>query len=246
MAPYPFSTRKNALLAVPTGKLLILSSVTYGLLCFSHIDYNMLWSDLGKQILSPEGSQGRIKEKRMRPDEHLAAVLAAEAAGQEADFLFFWGHQPRPDGTTGPGCLSQWWPAPFSIDDITYPTAEHWMMAAKARLFRDDQALAAVLAANSPIDAKAAGRAVRGYREQDWAAARFDLVVAGSVAKFRQNPDLADFLRGTGRKVLVEASPRDRIWGVGMGARNPDVKRPSRWRGTNLLGFALMNARNQL
>jgi hypothetical protein len=169
VAPYPFSTRKNALLAVPTGKLLILSSVTYGLLCFSQIDYNMLWSDLGKQILSPEGSQGRIKEKRMRPDEHLAAVLAAEAAGQEADFLFFWGHQPRPDGTTGPGCLSQWWPAPFSIDDITYPTAEHWMMAAKARL-----------------------------------------------------------------------------WGVGMGARNPDVKRPSRWRGTNLLGFALMNARNQL
>ena len=123
-----------------------------------------------------------------------------ETAGQEADFLFFWGHQPRPDGTTGPGCLSQWWPAPFSIDDITYPTAEHWMMAAKARLFRDDQALAAVLAANSPTDAKAVGRAVRGYREQDWAAARFDLVVGGSVAKFRQNPDLADFLRGTGRR----------------------------------------------
>jgi predicted NAD-dependent protein-ADP-ribosyltransferase YbiA (DUF1768 family) len=66
----------------------------------------------------------------MGPDEHLAAVLAAEADGQDGDFLFFWGHQPRPDGTIGPSCLSQWWPASFSVDGIAYPTAEHWMMAA--------------------------------------------------------------------------------------------------------------------
>jgi len=185
-------------------------------------------------------------ETMMGPDEHLAAVLAAEADGQDGAFLFFWGHQPRPDGTIGPSCLSQWWPASFSVDGIAYPTAEHWMMAAKARLFGGDQALAAVLAAASPKDAKAVGRAVRGYREQDWAAARFGLVVAGSLAKFRQNPDLADFLRSTGRSVLVEASPRDLIWGIGMGAGNPDASRPSRWRGSNLLGFALMNARDQL
>jgi ribA/ribD-fused uncharacterized protein len=99
-------------------------------------------------------------------------------------------------------------------------------MAAKARLFGDDHALAAVLGAASPKDAKAVGRAVRGYREQDWAAARFGLVVAGSLAKFRQNPDLADFLRGTGRSVLADASPRDRIWGIAMRAGNPDAGRP--------------------
>ena len=57
----------------------------------------------------------------MGPDEHLAAVLAAEADGQDGDFLFFWGHQPRPDGTIGPSCLSQWWPASFSVDGIAYP-----------------------------------------------------------------------------------------------------------------------------
>jgi len=182
----------------------------------------------------------------MPPDEHLAAVLAAEAAGQPIDFLFFWGHQPRPDGTTGPGCLSQWWPAPFTEDGITYPTAEHWMMAGKARLFHDEQGLASVLAAASPKGAKAAGRAVRGYSDQAWAAARFDLVAAGNLAKFRQNPDLAAFLSATGRRVLVEASPRDRIWGIGMGATHPDATRPSQWRGTNLLGFALMNVREQL
>jgi ribA/ribD-fused uncharacterized protein len=182
----------------------------------------------------------------MRSDEHLAAVLAAEAASEPIDFLFFWGHQPRPDGAIGPGCLSQWWPAPFTEDGVTYATAEHWMMAGKARLFDDEQGLAAVLAAASPKDAKGAGRAVRGYSDQAWAAARFDLVVAGNLAKFRQNPDLAEFLSATRRKVLVEASPRDRVWGIGMGASHSDATRPSRWRGTNLLGFALMNVRDQL
>lgn len=182
----------------------------------------------------------------MRPDEHLAAVLAAEAAGQPIDFLFFWGHRPRPDGTIGPGCLSQWWPAPFAEDGVSYPTAEHWMMAGKARLFDDEPGLARVLAAASPKDAKAVGRAVRGYSEQVWADARFDLVVAGNLAKFRQNPELSAFLSATDRKVLVEASPRDRVWGIGIGASHLDATRPSRWRGTNLLGFALMNVRDQL
>src|SRR5215472_3595986 len=117
---------------------------------------------------------------QMRPDEHLAAVLEAESAGLPIDFLFFWGHRPRPDGTPGPGCLSQWWPAPFTVDGVTYPSAEHWMMASKARLFRDEQGVASVLAAASPKDAKAAGRAVRGYSNETWAAARFDVVVAGN------------------------------------------------------------------
>jgi ribA/ribD-fused uncharacterized protein len=66
------------------------------------------------------------------------------------------------------------------------------------------------------------------------------------VAKFTQNEDLGAFLRATGRRVLVEASPRDRIWGIGMGASNPDAQVPARWRGNNLLGFALMDAREAL
>jgi len=182
----------------------------------------------------------------MRPDEHLAAVLAAEAAGQQTGFLFFWEPQPQRDGTAGPGCLSQWWPAPFTVDGVVYPTAEHWMMAAKARLFRDDQALAAVLGAPSPKAAKAAGRLVRGFDEQAWAAVRFDLVVAGNLAKFRQHPKLAAFLSATGPKVLAEASPHDRIWGIGMTAGHQDAVLPSRWQGSNLLGFALMNVRDAL
>jgi ribA/ribD-fused uncharacterized protein len=133
-----------------------------------------------------------------------AAALKAEAAGVQTEFLFFWGHRPRPDGGIGTGCLSQWWPAPFIVDGVAYPTAEHWMMAGKARLFGDDQALAAVLAAGSPGAAKAAGRTVRGFREQDWAAARFDIVVSGNLAKFTQNPALARFLAGLAATSVID------------------------------------------
>jgi len=183
----------------------------------------------------------------MRPDQRLAALIAAEAGGcPPADFLFFWGHRPQRDGSVGPGCLSQWWPSPFAVDHVIYPTAEHWMMAGKARLFADAESLAAVMATTSPAAAKAAGRTVARFDEGWWEAARFDLVVAGNVAKFRQNVDLRLFLIETGVRVLVEASPRDRVWGIGFGAAHKDARVPSRWRGINLLGFALMNVREKL
>lgn len=181
----------------------------------------------------------------MTPEEHLARLREADLAGQRLKILPFWGHKPEHDGSVGAGCLSQWWPAAFTIDGITYPSAEHWMMAGKARLFDDADGLAAVLSANSPGAAKAAGRKVRGFDEAAWVAARYELVVAGNRAKFGQHPDLADFLRRTGTKVLVEASPYDRIWGIGLAPSNPDTAHPAKWRGLNLLGFALMEVRKE-
>ena len=182
----------------------------------------------------------------MTPDERLTRLRAADLAGDRVDVLPFWGHRPTATGAPGIGCLSQWWPVDFSVNGVTYPSAEHWMMAAKARLFDDLDGLAKVLAANSPGAAKAAGRKVQGFDEQRWVAARYDIVVAGNLAKFSQHPDLRQFLVATRERVLVEASPYDRIWGVGMAPTNPDVHRPSAWRGRNLLGFALMDVRAQL
>ncbi|MBT8227155.1 MAG: NADAR family protein [Dactylosporangium sp.] len=182
----------------------------------------------------------------MSPEQRLNQLNAAEAAGADLDVMAFWGHKPTPSGAIGPGCLSQWWPAPFVVDGVAYPTAEHWMMAGKARLFDDPTGLATVLAARGPGAAKAAGRRVQGFDERRWTAARYRLVVAGNRAKFTQHPDLRRFLLATGERVLVEASPRDRIWGIGMAPTNPLVQHPSAWRGLNLLGFALMDVRDQL
>jgi ribA/ribD-fused uncharacterized protein len=166
--------------------------------------------------------------------------------GGPVDFLFFWGHQPQRDGSVGPGSLSQWWPARFTAGGLEFATAEHYMMWRKATLFDDNEVAQQVLTTDDPREAKAFGRQVHGFDDETWRAHRFDIVVAASVAKFGQHDDLREYLLGTGEQVLVEASPRDRVWGIGLSASNERARQPSQWRGLNLLGFALMRARTML
>ncbi|MFF1797687.1 NADAR family protein [Kitasatospora sp. NPDC058263] len=175
-----------------------------------------------------------------------AELVAAVASGAEPKWLMFWGHQPQQDGSVGQGALSQWWPSPFTVDGVTYASAEHWMMAGKARLFGDEAIVPRILAARTPAEAKKLGRQVRGFDEPTWAAGRFELVVTGNVAKFGQDDALRDYLLGTRQRVLVEASPVDRLWGIGLAADDERAARPADWRGENLLGFALMEARTRL
>ena len=182
----------------------------------------------------------------MTPEERLAALLSAESRGTLPELLLFWGHQPTADGRPGPSCFSQWWQAPFTVDGIRYATAEHWMMAGKARLFGDEDALEDILRAPNPGKAKAIGREVEGFDEATWVAHRYDLVVSGNLAKFNQHQDLHDYLISTRGTVLVEASPYDRIWGIGLAATDEAARVPSKWRGRNLLGFALMDVRANL
>ncbi len=168
------------------------------------------------------------------------------ARGERVKYVWFWGHRPRPDGSVGPGCFSQWWPSPFTVDGVTYASAEHWMMAGKARLFGDADAERRALAAAHPKQAKDVGRAVRDFDEAVWREYRFRLVAEGSVHKFGHHPELREYLLGTGSRVLVEASPMDRVWGIGLAADDERAADPARWRGLNLLGFALMEARQRL
>jgi len=178
--------------------------------------------------------------------DSLESLTREVRAGARVKYLHFWGHRPRPDGRVGASCLSQWWPAPFSVAGVEYATAEHWMMAAKARLFEDPEAEHRAITAPNPALAKKAGRLVRGFDEAIWERERFGIVVKGSAHKFAAHPALREFLLGTGERVLVEASPMDRVWGIGLAADDEAAQDPERWRGLNLLGFALMAAREQL
>jgi len=174
------------------------------------------------------------------------ALIREVRAGARIKYLHFWGHRPLPDGRIGASCLSQWWPSPFVVEGVGYATAEHWMMAEKARLFGDAEAERRVLAAEHPAAAKKAGRLVRGFDEAIWERERFRIVVEGSAHKFAAHAGLGAFLHGTGDRVLVEASPVDRVWGIGLAAGDEAASDPERWRGPNLLGFALMEARERL
>ena len=173
--------------------------------------------------------------------------LRAQAdSGPRLKYLLFWGHKPERDGQIGAGCLSQWWPAEFTVEGVQFRTAEHYMMWRKAMLFGDPESAERIVAAGHPRQAKMLGRGVAGFDNDVWVAERSGIVVEASVAKFGQHAELREFLLGTGARVLVEASPTDRIWGIGLAASDDRAIDPTQWRGLNLLGFALMRAREIL
>ena len=120
------------------------------------------------------------------------------------------------------------------------------MMAEKARLFDDGNALDRILAAKNPAEAKKLGREIQGFESEIWETRKVEIVVAGNLHKFGQHSELAKFLLSTNDRVLVEASPVDTIWGIGLAADSADASKPARWLGPNLLGFALIEVRDQL
>jgi ribA/ribD-fused uncharacterized protein len=168
-------------------------------------------------------------------------LLREIEAGKTFKYVYFWGHTGE---GIGKHVMSQWYPCSFVVDGVTYSSAEQFMMAEKARLMGDEDARAKMLATNDPADVKALGRAVKNYDGALWDRERFDVVVRGNVAKF--SGVLREYLVGTGDAVLVEASPKDAIWGIGLAEGDERAKDPRTWKGMNLLGFALMKARAML
>ncbi|MCB9558912.1 MAG: NADAR family protein [Kofleriaceae bacterium] len=152
-------------------------------------------------------------------------------------FTFFW----RPDSP-----FSQWHPATFVVDGATFGCAEQFMMHGKAVLFDDADVAAQILAAVDPRQHKALGRKVRNFDDRAWRQAREAIVYRGNHAKFTQNPALREVLLATAGTELVEASPTDRIWGIGMTSSSPHATDRSRWRGQNLLGQILTRLREDL
>lgn len=173
-------------------------------------------------------------------------LLAKYNQHEKLKYLFFWGHTQKKPGVVDQSCFSQWFVSPFVVDGITYATAEHWMMAGKAKLFGDEAVLQEILASTKPGEVKALGRKVKNFDPEVWEQACFNIVVEGNYHKFSQNEEMKDFLLKTGELVIVEASPVDAIWGIGMAKDHANVERPDLWRGTNLLGFALTEVRDRL
>jgi len=179
----------------------------------------------------------------MNDSQFVAELQSRFSCGEKLKYIFFWGHQPDRKGLSA-SCFSQWYEAPFIIDGARYPTAEHFMMAEKASLFGDQSSRDKVLQAPHPGAAKALGRQIRGFDEAIWEQHRFSIVVRANRAKFAQNRELRDFLRHSSKRILVEASPVDRIWGAGLAADDAGITNPNLWPGLNLLGFALMQVRD--
>lgn len=167
------------------------------------------------------------------------------SSGQQPDYLFFWGAR-QTHGAPTRHCLSQWSKSNFQSMNQTYCCMEQFMMAAKAQLFGDQERHSQILATTDPNAMKRLGRKVRNFDDSIWDRVKYSIVLNGNYCKFHQVPALRDFLLSTGDRVLVEASPYDKIWGIQLGESDERAKHPSAWQGQNLLGFALMEVRDEL
>ena len=150
-------------------------------------------------------------------------------------YEYFWG-----------GPFSQWASAPFIIDDIEFNTCEQYMMYKKAMLFGDLEVAEQILQTSDPKAQKALGRKVRYFDDDVWMEHAYDFVVQGNRAKFSQNREFGTVLYMTKGKTLVEASPYDRRWGIGLYANDPRAHDPATWLGENLLGKAITQVRVEL
>ena len=157
-------------------------------------------------------------------------------------YAFFWKE------TEGPfRCCANWYHSPFALaGQLVFPTAEHALMYSKAALFGDTLSASAVLAAPTPKDAKALGRLVQSFDQALWDRCSTWIMTRLLIAKFAQNSDLLSVLLATGSAVLAEASPYDRVWGLGLSETQATAVAPSDWPGENRLGRCLEWARSVL
>jgi len=150
-------------------------------------------------------------------------------------YVFFWN-----------GVFSQWYPSKFIIEEVEYNCCEQYMMARKAKLFGDNDAYCEIMKSKEPAYQKQIGRQVKGFEKNEWESICRQIVYDGNYAKFTQNPVMKEELMATGDMEIVEASPHDKIWGIGLHETDPRAWDKSTWKGTNWLGEAIMQVRETL
>ncbi|MCI8408617.1 MAG: NADAR family protein [Lachnospiraceae bacterium] len=184
--------------------------------------------------------------KKGRPKYSIKWIKELSLEKKELNYTMFWGHQPAPDGRITKSCFSQWWKSEFRSSITTYCCMEQYMMARKAELFGDEEIHQQILQCSDPKQIKALGRKVRNFDEEVWNEVKYSIVLNGNYRKFTQNKELREFLLSTGDSIIVEASPYDGIWGIKMKQTDENILNPLKWKGENLLGFALMEVRDEI
>lgn len=190
----------------------------------------------------------RAKKAKLQDSTDTSEDVSADASKNPEKFTFFW---------QAPSPFSQFHPAKFHAKPLfittpdddkgyTFLHCEQWMMFNKAKLFKDEKSAAMIIAATEPIQCKSLGRKVENFKEEIWKQENERIVLEGNRLKFTQNPSLLEKLRQTEGTTLVEASPRDRLYGIGLSANNPKSLNRSTWRGKNVLGELLTKLREEL
>ena len=202
--------------------------------------------DVRFAVLSDEQfSMGNSMLSELLPRKNSGTQTAAEMdrlriGNSETDAIFFY----RVGDAYG--AFSNWAPTPFTVDGVSFSTAEQYIMYRKCLTFGDTVTAEKLLSSDSPKEQKALGREAADYIDSVWAGIRQTVAIRGLYAKFSQDAELKRLLLGTGDAVLVECTSNDRIWACGLDRDDDDRLSADRWKGQNILGFALMEVRNML
>jgi ribA/ribD-fused uncharacterized protein len=148
--------------------------------------------------------------------------------------VFFWGSE-----------FSNWHDSGLIYDSLAFCNSEQAFMWKKAVFFGDHETAKKIAHCESPSIAKKLGRQVKNFDAQKWSEVSYQIMVDVNYAKYQQKPKLKELLLSTGDKIIVEASPYDTIWGIGLHWKDDDCLDETKWKGLNLLGKALMEVRNK-
>ena len=151
-------------------------------------------------------------------------------------------HNPEEEN----GYLSNWYLSDFKIDSIKFSSMEQYMMYKKAIVFNDNKIAKEILETTDVSKIKALGRQVSNYNDKYSNGASQIIIYKGLLEKFSQNKDLKKRLLNTGNDILAECAVQDKIWGIGLSMKDVNRWDMEKWRGENLLGFALMMVREDL
>lgn len=182
----------------------------------------------------------------MKTKYNISSLEVANENNTSLKYLYFWGHNKPKNQLVTKSCFSQWYESSFTINGTLYKTTEHWMMAQKALLFENHTIYKQIITCNTAAEAKKMGRQVSGFIEEKWKQHRNFIVIIGNLHKFNQNRLLGEYLLNTNNRILVEASPVNSIWGIGLAQDSQDIQNVYSWRGLNLLGFVLMEVHDLL
>lgn len=178
----------------------------------------------------------RILELGQRTMEELGITYDED----DGKFVFFWKLEHKNEE------FSNWYPREFVIEGIKYNCVEQYMMAKKAMLFGDMDIYQKIMASDDPGECKDLGKLVSNFDPAIWDSCKREIVFNANCAKFTQNPDLMAKLKATGDAIMAEASPHDKIWGIGLAANDPNARNPEKWNGQNILGDILMEIRDKI
>lgn len=243
------TTNKQSEMSNPTADVLVMKNWEKVILLMENdpkvtreiIEHKLHLSRSGvAKIIRQLIEDGRIQ--RIGPDK--GGMWEVLKSDEEPEYLFFWGHDPKKLGLEK-ACFSQWFIRPFTVDNHYYCCMEQYMMSEKARLFKDMETFVKILNESDPAIIKKLGREVRNFKSDVWNEHNMDIVFKGNLAKFSQNEDLKQILLATGKKVLVEASPYDQIWGIGM-RECAKAKNHRNWKGLNKLGYTLTRVKRAI